>query len=310
MKESKAAISIIIPAYNTAAYMDKCLASVSAQSITDLEIIVVNDGSSDATPLLCNAWAEKDPRIRVIHTENKGVAEARNTGLREARADFVGFVDSDDWIEPDMYETLYASIQHQHADISICSVLNEASNGRLRHYQSYEKKERIWEDEQALHELLRGKHLKSYLCNMLFRKSLFKDLAFQAGRVFEDLGMLYKVFSRAHRVAHTGKSSYHYVQRAESILNAQYPQKEIDYFNVNAEIYEFVAQSDKLSPADKASILRQVILRLIKTHRKLLRMTPSEAYVTQKEEMKNFIKGHFRQHYNPHYYPIYRLLLI
>lgn len=303
-------ISVIIPAYNVAPYLERCLASVCGQTFTDMEIIVVNDGSTDKTAAIADAWAAKDARVKVLNTPNCGVADARNIGLENARGKFIGFVDSDDRVEADMFETLYDSINKHRSDISMCGVFNDAADGRLRHYQSREKAERVWSGIEALKAVLIDKHMKSYLWNKLFRKELFEGIVFPSGKVFEDLDVVYKLFAKAGSVSHTGKNSYHYIQRKEGILNAVNPQKEVDYFTVNVDIYNFVLNLNLLSDKERKKIEKRIILRLIKTYRKLSSVTETDEYAAKKKMMLETIKKYYRKNYNPRYYHFYRLCFL
>ena len=117
-------ISVIIPIYNVEAYLDECIASVIAQTYSNLEIILVDDGSPDNCPQMCDEWAAKDSRIRVIHKENGGLSDARNAGIDIATGEYIAFVDSDDWIEPEMYEIMLAALKNENADICACNILS------------------------------------------------------------------------------------------------------------------------------------------------------------------------------------------
>ena len=117
-------ISVIIPIYNVEAYLDECVQSILSQTHKQLEIILVDDGSPDGCPAMCDAWAEKDSRIRVIHKENGGLSDARNVGIDAATGDYIAFVDSDDWIVPEMYEKMLAALKKENADICACNILS------------------------------------------------------------------------------------------------------------------------------------------------------------------------------------------
>ncbi|UOK56378.1 glycosyltransferase [Bacillus sp. OVS6] len=116
------AISIVVPIYNVEKYLHKCIDSILSQNFTDLEIVLVNDGSTDSCGRICDEYSIKDNRVKVIHKKNGGLSDARNTGIEISTGDFIGFVDSDDWVEPNMYETLYNLCISNSADISTCSI--------------------------------------------------------------------------------------------------------------------------------------------------------------------------------------------
>ena len=124
-------ISVIVPVYQVEQYLDRCVSSILEQTYDHLEVILIDDGSPDSCPRLCDEWAEKDPRVRVIHQENGGVSSARNAGLDAATGDYIAFVDSDDAIRPNYFETLYALLTEHQAELSICKMLVVDEEGKV-----------------------------------------------------------------------------------------------------------------------------------------------------------------------------------
>src|SRR5699024_8862594 len=153
--EEAVKISIIVPVYNVEAYVEKCLQSISVQSIQAIEILVVNDGSTDKSGEICDAYAKKDARLKVVHEAKRGVSAARNTGVRHAVGEYIGFVDGDDYIEEKMYEQLYTNCIETGSDIAICTL------GREINEELVQKKEpiftRMFSTEEALEQLFTGK---------------------------------------------------------------------------------------------------------------------------------------------------------
>ena len=131
---SKSLISVIVPVYKVENFLDRCVESIVGQTYENLEIILVDDGSPDNCPAMCDKWAEKDGRIKVIHKENGGVSSARNAALDIVSGDYICFVDSDDWIDPGMYEFLYKNSQKYDADISCCGIFDDYDDGRQTYY--------------------------------------------------------------------------------------------------------------------------------------------------------------------------------
>lgn len=208
-------ISVIVPVYKVEPYLRKCLDSIVNQTYRNLEIILVDDGSPDNCGAICDEYAARDGRIQVIHQANGGVSAARNSGLAEATGDWVGWVDSDDWIEPDMYEYMLKNVLEQNADIAVC--------GRIEWYPD-KNCFWVWEDtqvldtEQALEKLLENKLMGNYLCDKLWRRGLFQGIVFPIGRTFEDIAIAHRLFLRAKCVVCLPKAKYNYLQHPESIV--------------------------------------------------------------------------------------------
>ena len=211
-------ISIIVPAYNVESYIDICLESVIAQTYKDLEILLIDDGSSDNTLSVAKEAAKRDSRIRVFHQDNAGVTSARMLGLREMIGDWVGFVDGDDYIDPDMYERLLCNALKTGADISHC--------GYQKHYSDHiaqfgcTEKVAVSDQREGLKKLLSGK-TEPGLWNKLYRRSLFYDIL-QNNRVdptiknTEDRLMNYYLFREAEKSVYEGFCPYHYIVRSGS----------------------------------------------------------------------------------------------
>ena len=295
----KPLISIIIPAYNTARFLDKCMLSVCAQTYKNIEIILINDGSTDETPALCDAWAAKDTRVKAIHQTNKGVSEACNTGLKVARGELIGFVDSDDWIETTMFEELHLSIRENQSDIAVCGILLDTENGQLiRRLGGGNGK--IDDGKAALIKLLIDKSEKSYRWNKLYRAEIFTGITFPKGRVFEDLAVLSELYARALKVSYVNKHLYHYVQRAGSIIGAaNTPEKEMDFFTANAERYTLISTFPHFSEQERKMLRIRTMKRMLSSSRAIFKMTAPEAYLSQKEEIKNTMRALYRADFNP-----------
>ena len=183
-------VSIIVPVYNVEKYIEQCIQSLRTQSLRDIEIILVDDGSSDNCPMLCDKYTRIDKRIKVIHKQNGGLSSARNEGLNICQGDYIGFVDSDDWIDKYMYERLYNLCEERNADIGVCNFFRNENNRTV-------EKEVITElnNIEGMRELFRGNLYRFSACNKLFKKSCFKNIIFPEGRVHEDLSTTYKVFA-------------------------------------------------------------------------------------------------------------------
>ena len=165
-----ALISIIVPAFNAEDTIEKAVNSILNQTIDIYEIIIVDDGSTDKTPIICDQYAEMNTSIRVIHTENRGVSAARNRGLLESRGEYIGFVDSDDWLKPKMYETLLMTMVEQNADLVACGVIQVTEEGCYA--DEDDGSIEIIEGVKRYDSILHSKGTRGYLCNKLLKKEL------------------------------------------------------------------------------------------------------------------------------------------
>lgn len=214
-------ISVIVPVYNVADDLPRCLDSILAQHYPNIEIITVNDGSSDHSGEVLDEYAQMHPNIHAIHQENGGVTSARLRGVAEASGEWIGFVDGDDEIEPDMYERLLRNALEYEAEISHCGYQMLFSDGRVNYFHNtgiLEKQDKT----TALRELLSGERVEPGLCNKLFHKSLFAGLTMPADiRINEDLLMNYYLFAAADQTVYDDWCPYHYIVRNTSASRAK-----------------------------------------------------------------------------------------
>jgi len=228
-------LSIIIPVYKVEPYLRKCLDSVVNQTCRDLEIILVDDGSPDNCGAICDEYAARDDRIKVIHQENKGLSAARNAGLKIAAGKYLGFVDSDDWIEAEMFEVLLRALQETGADISVC--------GRYEEYKDHKvaycwPEIRTLDREEALEELLRNDKLQNLVWDKLYRRELFEGIWFPEGKTFEDMAVMHWLILRAKRVVCVPGILYHYLQRSDSIIGDISLKNKLNRYHMAMERYE------------------------------------------------------------------------
>jgi glycosyltransferase involved in cell wall biosynthesis len=208
-------------------YLRHCLDSILNQTYRNLEILLIDDGSPDKCGQICEEYARADSRIRVFHTANKGLSAARNVGLREARGDYIGFVDSDDWIEPDMYCSLLHQLVESEADISACEIWNEYDGDQQLGHNIQDV---YYSGSEAIHALI---YLRTYSCvwNKLYKKKCWDDVWFPEGKTFEDVATLYKVFLRADSVSCSSNPLYHYRMRISSIAHENSMNNLMDRWN-------------------------------------------------------------------------------
>lgn len=213
--DTRELISIIVPAYNTENYIEKCLNSILSQTYSSIEVIVVNDGSTDRTKEIVEQYTLKDSRVILISTENQGVSLARKEGIHSAKGKYIGFVDSDDCIDSDMYEVLVNNMTKYKADIAHCGVQMCFEDGRT-HYFYNTNQIKIQDCETGLIDLLEGKIIDPGLGNKLYKKSLLDRMLIENTMDFdirqtEDLLMNYILFSCAEKSIFVDVCKYHYL---------------------------------------------------------------------------------------------------
>lgn len=222
-----AKISVIVPVYKVESYLDKCISSIVNQTYKNLEIILVDDGSPDNCPAMCDAWTERDSRIRVMHKPNGGLSDARNAGIVVATGELMAFVDSDDWIAPDMYEHLYRRLAEDNSDIAACGVQmvweDKTPSRTLTREGSC-----VLNQEEAMRAIIEESWLKQPVWYKLYKTALVRDILFPKGKYHEDVFWSYQAVGRAQRVSVSDHIGYYYLQRGGSIMGEGYSLKRLD----------------------------------------------------------------------------------
>ena len=208
-------VTVIIPVYKAEKYIERCIESITAQTYGNLEIILIDDDSPDNCPQICDDWAKRDSRVKVLHIENKGAANARNQGLKIATGDYIGFVDSDDYIDNDMYDYLVSLLENNDADISVCSYqINDTDRGG--------ESVSVLDHPDALKRVVTGDYMYGVLWNKLYKRALIEDLEMPDLKYCEDLVFNYFVFKNAAKVAVGGLKPYHYFQNTGSSIHENF----------------------------------------------------------------------------------------
>lgn len=222
-------ISVIVPIYNVEHYLDRCIQSIVDQTYRNLEIILVDDGSPDGSPEICDLWAKRDSRIKVIHKENGGLSSARNAGLDICDGVYIGFVDSDDWVEPDMYETLLRACLDNDSMLAVCGRYVVSGDEKIVDKCSVDSG--VLEPTEFVSRMLIGDRCDASACDKLFYRSLWSDCRFPHGKIYEDVAVMYKPVLRANTVAIVGKPLYNYYRHSASITKSAFSPKLFDYPN-------------------------------------------------------------------------------
>lgn len=236
-------ISVIIPIFNTETYLSECLESAVHQTYTNLEIILINDGSTDNSYDICENYAKRDSRIKLINKHNEGIAKTRNLGIDRAKGEYIYFIDSDDYIELDTIEKLYSKIQTENADLCITGCIQEYEDGGIITYDlnGFDK----YSKNESLEALCLNKELHSYLWGCLIHKDLLKNIRFIPGKNYEDLAMVYKLYILAEKIVFVCAPLCHYRIRTGSITSYKSPNELIIVFEILKERNDFVIAYEK-----------------------------------------------------------------
>lgn len=264
------AISVIIPVYKVEPYLDACVASVTAQTFSDLEILLVDDGSPDSCPALCDAWAQKDPRVRVIHRKNGGLSAARNTGIDAATGQFLAFVDSDDLLEPDTLRRAYEAQRQHDADLVVFNLCFADENGKAMKEPDFSvfqdeilTPESYWDRYYAVVGPCRNYYEIS--CNKLYKRELFCTLRYRLNKRFEDAFLLPELLDRCKKIACISYQGYIYIQRNGSIMSQGSSLNYLDRSEYQLERCDYFALRGNYTRAE--GILNEVIKNLSEKYR-------------------------------------------
>ena len=277
-------ISIIIPCFNAEKTLEKCLESVVQQSYANLEIIIIDDGSTDETSLIYNKFQSNDERILVLKQQNSGVSKARNTGVKAATGDYICFVDSDDWAELNYCSELYSLLVGENADISIVEASYEDENGNVLCSKPISD-EKIFDGNRALVLLLEDREIQSHPWGKLFKADLLKNVHFPENlKCFEDYSTLFKIFNKAVKVIKSNEKLYHYIQREDSLSHNLSPATAYQFFLAIMEVFEFWRNSAKVG--DRNKIVKNIVRKLLMVLKRITRNTKEDEMKSEKEEIR------------------------
>lgn len=242
MEDNK--ISIIVPVYKVEQYLERCVNSLINQTYKNIEIILVDDGSPDQCPQICDEYAKKDERIKVLHKKNGGLSDARNAGLEVATGEYIAFVDSDDWVETDFIETLYRNAKSENADISIIGCTLVWDDGRKKQL-SNDDEYYLFDKETAIRELLKQKKFYCMTCQKMYKREIFDTIQFPVGKLYEDVAVSLPTFLRAEKIVVCGRSGYNYYQRSDSIVNSKFDSRKLYFLDCCREIISYSDLNNK-----------------------------------------------------------------
>ncbi len=257
-------VSIVVPVYNVEDYIEKCVDSLLEQTYENIEVLLINDGSSDNSGCICDSLATSDSRIRVIHQENAGVSAARNKALDNMKGEYVTFVDADDYVATDFIECLYNAITEHNADISTCGhyrVEFDASLKQVYHLSDNPEEIICMSGKDSIMNMFYEKICSASSGSKLYKSELFNNLRFPGFIMGEDTFVVYYAFRNSAVVAHTNKPLYYYVQHSASVTNSK-----SNYF----KFYDYVRLYDHIINSDdcdhKSEYYRSIVNRLIENN--------------------------------------------
>ena len=287
-------ISVIVPVYNVAAYLPRCIDSILSQTWKDMEILLVDDGSTDESGRICDQYAEKDSRVRVIHKENGGLSSARNVGLDIAEGEYVAFVDSDDWIEPDMYAEMLALMKKNNAKLCCAGRFDVNGDTGEKTVGLCPKREEWVSGEAFTGRMFLWDHCDSSACDKLYSRALFDGIRYPEGKTCEDVPTTCRASLRADRVVLCDKPFYNYFHRSGSISKgAAISEKTFHYSQHTGAILEDIRKNHP-DIAPQAEYLRvhslyHILLRLDHTAVEIRR-----TYVREYEKARRELAEHWR----------------
>lgn len=245
-------ISVIVPVYKVEKFLDRCIRSILNQTFRDFELIIVDDGSPDKCPAMCDEWKTRDERIVVVHQQNQGLSAARNSGIKIARGTYLTFVDSDDWISDDMLEILFNLIEKYNTDISICNFLKTDSEDNTLH--NNEPKETVFNRDEFMDIILKINSNRTihYAWAKLYKREIIDDEHYPVGMLNEDVEGMFKAVMRSEKIAETTAVGYYYYENNDSITRKKFGK---NFLCLN-EVWERVLRiAEKSAPEYKEKVI-------------------------------------------------------
>lgn len=279
-----AMISVVIPVYNVQEYLRRCVDSILNQTIRNYEVILVDDGSNDGCPQICDQYAEVNDNVISLHKKNGGLSDARNFGVQHASANYIVFVDSDDYVDPEYIESLWALHLKYGADIAVQGVKREQENGILLN-DIKGTFEGLVNSQKAIELMCYGKNVAVFAYAKLYSKKYLLKTPYPVGRLHEDVFTTYKLFDQCENIAIGTESHYHYLVRKGSILNSKFSLRHMDSLEGACEIIEFV--KNQYPEIESAAYVRLAIESNALLHRAL----QSEQYFVVRNRVLGGLSG-------------------
>lgn len=280
--ESKCLISVVVPVYNVKKYLSKCVDTIIHQTYKNIEIILVDDGSTDGSGAKCDEYQKIDSRIKVIHKQNGGLSDARNVGIKNATGKYITFVDSDDYVEYDYIEYLYNLMRKYHTNISFCKYFVERNGDSKIRNQGIDKK---CNKIDAFEEILYAKDFEVSAGAKMYLLEHFKDVEFPVGKLFEDNATTYKLIDKNDYVALGYGEKYHYVMRNNSITKKDFNEAQLYLIDASDEMCSYLSKYGEL----KNAIIRKKGIARISTLNRMINAS-SRNFVMEKKIRKEILE--------------------
>ncbi|MCI7086164.1 glycosyltransferase [bacterium] len=272
-------ISVIVPIFNVEKYLNRCVDSIINQTYENLEIILVDDGSTDGCPGICDDYAKKDSRIKVIHKENGGLSDARNAGMKTACGEYISFVDSDDWIDLQTYSLVLQKMLDTQSQIGAFNIIS-VSDGDFS--PDLSDKFEVFDSQTAIENTIDDIKVKTVAWNKLYHRSVLKDLSFKVGRLNEDEFFTFYALDKADRIVYLYRQCYYYYQRPYSIMGS-YSIKRLDMLDGVRERMSFTKEHyPEIYPKAKLSFCGCCVYQ----YQMLLRNKKVDKYKEGKQKIK------------------------
>lgn len=253
MQDDSPLISVIVPIYNVGEYVSKCIDSIIRQTYRNIEIILVDDGSTDKSGEICDLYSKKDKRIVVIHKKNGGLSDARNAGIDVAKGQFITLVDGDDYIDKDYVSLLYETLSTNSSDISVVGhKIIRASKTIIK----CASRSKTYSPKEALKEILYDREIDLSAWGKLYDARLFKKIRFPVGRIYEDSATTYRLFDTARSITAIPAAKYNYIIRASSITNESFNKRKFELLTSTREMCEYI--KNKYPTLEKAANRRMM----------------------------------------------------
>lgn len=234
-------ISVVVPVYNTEKYLKKCIDSILGQDYRDIELLLVDDGSTDNSLAICQSYEKQDSRVKCIHTENGGQGRARNLALDVCKGEYIAFVDSDDCVLPDIYEKMLSAMQKENADMAVCGFIR--NHGFYKRKQPCPRSNTVYDNAGLIQSYFFEPYITSCLWNKLYRRELWENIRFPDYRAREDIAVLYRVYARVQKAAHIGSCQYVQLVRAGSTERSSFHKNKLCALRTALEIKEFTREN-------------------------------------------------------------------
>lgn len=281
-------ISVVIPVYKVEKYLDECLESVVNQTYKNLEIILVDDGSPDNCPKMCDEWARKDDRIKVIHKENGGLSDARNAGVKVSTGKYLSFIDSDDYVEKNLYEVAIEKLKDNNAQIFVFG--RSYLYGNNKESNSNKKIELIMNSEEALDKMNIFQYYDVAAWDKIYKRDLFENIEFPKGKLCEDWYTTYKVIDKADKVVFNSTPLYVYRQRSNSITHSNVAKINREPLYASKEVLEFIKEKH---PNIVQNAISKYVVSCIGVYNNYLYYTKDTD--KEKKEILEIVKNYYKE---------------